>query len=342
MEEKSSSIIVKDLYKIFGKDTREALTLTKNGESRETINEKTGQLVALKKINFEVKTGEIFVIMGLSGCGKSTLLRCINRLHEPTEGSVIIEGQNINELNHKELIQLRRHVFGMVFQHFALFPHRTVLENVQFGLELQGTPEQERIKKSKDALLQVGLENWAEKTIDSLSGGMRQRVGLARALSVDPKILLMDEPFSALDPLIRVKMQEELLRLQNNIKMTTVFVTHDLNEAVRLGDRIAILNPQGELVQVDTPQNILLNPFDQYVKEFVKDVDRPSALRAETIMTPVTVKEQKDQKKVHYLDPLKETLHYLLKENKPVLVVNNKNEIVGEITNDTVADILNK
>lgn len=342
MEEQSSSIIVKDLYKIFGKDTREALTLAKKGESRETINEKTGQLVALKKINFEVKAGEIFVIMGLSGCGKSTLLRCINRLHEPTEGSVIIEGRSINQLNITELIKLRRRVFGMVFQHFALFPNRTVLDNVQFGLELQGMPESERIDKSKKALNQVGLKNWENKTIDSLSGGMRQRVGLARALSVDPKILLMDEPFSALDPVIRVKMQEELLGLQNTMKMTTVFVTHDLNEAVRLGDRIAILNPQGELIQVDTPQNILLNPADQYVKEFVKDVDRPSALRVETIMTPVTIKEKKDHRKVNYLDPLKETLHYLLKEKDPVLVVNNSNEIIGEVTHHAVADILNK
>jgi glycine betaine/proline transport system ATP-binding protein len=340
---KAPTISVKNLYKIFGNKPSKSLDLISQGASRADIVKKTQHLVALRDISFEVKEGEIFVIMGLSGCGKSTLLRCLARLHEPTKGSINIRGKDITDLNSKQLIELRRKIFGMVFQHFALFTHRTVLENVQFGLELQDVERSERKNRSEKVLKQVGLEGWEKEKIDSLSGGMQQRVGLARALAVDPEVLLMDEPFSALDPLIRVKMQEELLRLQNKMNMTTVFVTHDLNEAIRLGDRIAILNPQGELVQVGKPEDILLDPADDYVEEFVQDVDRPSALRMETIMQKISGDKKPESKNtVNLLQPLKDAIPYLMTSDKPVEVIDNNGRLVGKVDHDSVAKILKK
>lgn len=278
------SVVIDGLYKIFGDEPKEALRLAETGLDRQEIQEQSGQLLALRDISLSVNEGEIFVIMGLSGSGKSTLLRCVNRLHEPTFGQIKVRGQDISVLSHKELLDFRRKTFGMVFQNFALFPNRSVLENVEFGLEIQGKPKEERHRLCREAVGKVGLQGWEDKHTSELSGGMQQRVGLARALAVNPHILLMDEPFSALDPVIRTHLQDELLSLHQGQPKTILFVTHDLNEAIRLGDRIAILDSQGRLVQLGKPKEIILHPADEYVEEFVQDVDRPAALRVESAM----------------------------------------------------------
>lgn len=278
-------IQVTELYKIFGKKPEKAHPLIKEGFSRQEIKEKTKQVVGLRNINFDVKRGEIFVIMGLSGSGKSTLIRCINRLIKPTFGKIVLEtGADISQMSEKELLEIRRKYFGMVFQKFGLLPNRSVLENVALGLEIQGMGLEERIEKSEKALSLVGLKGWEKSKISELSGGMQQRVGLARGLAVNPEILLMDEPFSALDPLIRLEMQELLLKIQKKMKKTIIFITHDLNEAIKLGDRIMILNEEGSLVQLSDPEEILLNPQNDFVESFVKDVDKTTVIRAESLV----------------------------------------------------------
>jgi len=286
-----SEVKIENLYKIFGKDTDQALALAENGLSRSEIRESTNNTVALNNINLEIEKGEIFVIMGLSGSGKSTLIRCINRLIPPTKGNVLIGEDQIDicKLDNKGLIELRRKMFGMVFQGFGLLPHRTVLENVILGLEIQEANSEEMKEKGSNALKVVGLDGWGESKITELSGGMQQRVGLARGLAVDPEILLMDEPFSALDPLIRQNMQEELLNIQKKMKKTIIFITHDLEEAVKLGDRIAILGDDGKILQVDCPEEILLNPKNEFVARFVKNVDKPNVVKVESILKMPTV-----------------------------------------------------
>lgn len=276
---------INNLFMIFGRTPEKAFPLIEKGLTRSEIKEKTGQIVALRNINLEINKGEIFVIMGLSGSGKSTLIRCINRLIFPTKGEVLIGNEKINilNLNQTELIELRRKKFGMVFQRFGLLPHRTILDNVVLGLEIKGTPKEEMENIGKKILKTVGLAGWENSMPDELSGGMKQRVGLARALAIDPDILLMDEPFSALDPLIRDNMQEELLRIQRKMKKTIIFITHDLNEAVKLGNRVAILNEEGVLVQIDTVENILINPATEFVKTFVQNVDRHHVIKVEYI-----------------------------------------------------------
>ncbi|MBP2143626.1 glycine betaine/proline transport system ATP-binding protein [Methanococcus voltae] len=277
-------IEVNKLYKIFGKKPEKAYPLIEEGLTRTEIKERIGNVVGLRNINFEVKEGEIFVVMGLSGSGKSTLLRCINRLIPTTSGSILIDGTNICDLSKKELRNIRTKYFGMVFQKFGLLPNRTVLDNVALGLEVQKMPQKERYEKSEKAIELVGLSGWEQSKITELSGGMQQRVGIARALSIDPKILLMDEPFSALDPIIRVEMQELLLKIQKKMKKTIIFITHDLNEAIKLGDKIMILNEQGELVQMGTPEQILLEPASDFVESFVKEVDKTTVIRVEMLM----------------------------------------------------------
>ena len=276
-------IEVKNLTKVFGKNTKEALSMIADGKSKAEILEKTGCTVAVKNVSFSVNQGEFFVIMGLSGSGKSTLIRLLNRLIEPTEGSILIDGKEISKLDKQELRKIRREKLSMVFQRFALFPHRTILENAEFGLEIQKMDKEERRKKAKEALKLVGLEGYFDQYPDQLSGGMQQRVGLARALTNDPEVLLMDEAFSALDPLIRKDMQEELLDLQTKMKKTIIFITHDLDEALRLGDRIALMR-DGEIVQIGTPEEILMNPANSYVEKFVEDVDRSKVLSAKNVM----------------------------------------------------------
>lgn len=276
-------IEVKDLYKIFGANPRQALEKLKGGQSKDEILQKTGHTVGINDATFAVDEGEIFVIMGLSGSGKSTLVRCINRLIEPTAGSITIDGEDITTLSADKLRTVRQNKIGMVFQRFALFPHRTILQNVAFGLEIQGMEKTKREEKAMQVLETVGLKDWAHVLPEQLSGGMQQRVGLARALAADPDVLLMDEPFSALDPLIRKEMQEELVELQDRLKKTILFITHDLDEALKLGDRIAIMK-DGIVVQIGTPEEILTNPADEYVASFVTDVDRSRVLTAENIM----------------------------------------------------------
>lgn len=280
-------ITVKNLFKIFGDKPQKAIEALKQGKSKDEILRDYKQIVGVHSINFSVRQGETFVLMGLSGSGKSTLQRLMNRLHEPTSGEIIINGTDIVKLNQKELREFRRKNFcGMIFQNFAILPHRTVLGNVEFGLELQDVDKEERLEKARKIIKLVGLEGNEDNYPSQLSGGMQQRVGLARGLAVDADILLMDEAFSALDPLIRRQMQDELLELQSRMKKTILFVTHDLDEAFRLGDRIAIMK-DGRIVQIGTAEEIISKPADDYVKAFVEDMDRSAVLTAGTIMLPV-------------------------------------------------------
>ncbi|MCJ1993869.1 glycine betaine/L-proline ABC transporter ATP-binding protein [Lactococcus piscium] len=276
---------IKQLTKIFGKKRKAALELVKQNMNKDEILKRTGSTVGVYDINLEINDGEIFVIMGLSGSGKSTLIRLLNRLSEPTAGQLIIDGQDITKLNKKELLDIRRRKMSMVFQNFALFPHRTILENTEYGLEVQDVPKEERRKRAEKALDNAKLLAFKDQYPDQLSGGMQQRVGLARALTNDPDILLMDEAFSALDPMVRREMQDELLDLQATVQKTIIFITHDLDEALRIGDRIAIMK-DGKLVQVGTGEEILTNPENDYVRTFTEGVDRAKVLVAENIMIP--------------------------------------------------------
>ncbi|WP_406734191.1 glycine betaine/L-proline ABC transporter ATP-binding protein [Vibrio scophthalmi] len=276
-------IEISGLYKVFGQNPRSVMEQVKQGDSKEQILKNTGHTVGLKDINLSIKQGEIFVIMGLSGSGKSTLIRHFNRLIDPTEGQILVEGIDVMKLSKDELEQFRRHKMSMVFQRFGLLPHRTVLDNVAYGLEIQGIEKEERVQRATQWLETVGLKGYEKQYPAQLSGGQQQRVGLARALSTDAEILLMDEAFSALDPLIRSEMQDQLIELQETLHKTIIFITHDLDEALRIGDRIAILK-DGVLVQQGTPDDILLNPADDYVEAFVKDVNRARALTVETVM----------------------------------------------------------
>ncbi|MDF7626300.1 glycine betaine/L-proline ABC transporter ATP-binding protein [Lactobacillaceae bacterium L1_55_11] len=318
---------LKHLTKIFGKHQKAALKMVAENKSKNEIFEKTGSTVGVYDINLEVEPGEIFVIMGLSGSGKSTLIRLLNRLIEPTSGEIFIDGQNITHLNKKEMLEIRRKKMSMVFQNFALFPHRTLLENTEYGLEVQGVPAAERRERAEKALDNAQLLSYKDQYPSQLSGGMQQRVGLARALTNDPDILLMDEAFSALDPLVRREMQDELLDLQANVKKTIIFITHDLNEALRLGDRIAIMK-DGQIQQIGTGEEILTDPANDYVHNFVEDVDRSKVLVAENIMVPgFTVNVDNDGPTV--------ALHRMSEEEVSGLVaVGRDRKFVGYITSD--------
>ncbi|KAA6184017.1 glycine betaine/L-proline ABC transporter ATP-binding protein ProV [Thiohalocapsa marina] len=289
-------VVVENLYKIFGDQPEEALRLLREGVDKDQIFDRTGQTVGVCDASFSIRKGEIFVIMGLSGSGKSTMVRLLNRLIEPSAGKVIVDGRDIAAISPQELLELRRRDMSMVFQSFALMPHLTVCQNAAFGLELAGVGAAERHKRALAALEQVGLAAWADSYPDELSGGMQQRVGLARALANDPSVMLMDEAFSALDPLIRSEMQEELLQLQEHSSRTIVFISHDLDEAMRIGDRIAIMEG-GRVVQVGTPDEILRNPADDYVRSFFRGVDVAAVFKAGDIARKkqVTVIERHDE-----------------------------------------------
>ncbi|MGR5156447.1 quaternary amine ABC transporter ATP-binding protein [Vibrio owensii] len=278
-------IEISGLYKIFGPKPNSVIDRVKQGQSKDQILADTGHTVGLKDINLQINKGEIFVIMGLSGSGKSTMIRHFNRLIDPTMGQILVEGVDVIQLSSKELEEFRRHKMSMVFQRFGLLPHRTVVDNVAYGLEIQGIKKEARLAKANEWLETVGLKGYENQYPAQLSGGQQQRVGLARALATDAEILLMDEAFSALDPLIRSEMQDQLIELQEKLHKTIIFITHDLDEALRLGDRIAILK-DGELVQQGSPDEILLHPADEYVEAFVKDVNRARALTVETVMQP--------------------------------------------------------
>ena len=328
-------IQAENLYKIFDGKGQKEIELLKDGMSKDDILEKTGATVGINNASFEVEEGEIFVIMGLSGSGKSTLLRCINRLVEPTAGSVKVDGTDVMDLNKEELRKFRKDKFGMVFQNFALFPYRTVLENAEFGLEIEGIDEEERKEKAMTALDQVGLKGYEDQMPDQLSGGMQQRVGLARALAVDTDILLMDEPFSALDPLIKKDMQDKLLELYEHIDKTIVFITHDLDEALKLGDRIAIMK-DGEIVQVGNHEEILTNAENDYVAEFVQDVNRSRVLTAEDIM-------DKPKAVLYKQDGLRTALHKMRhNELGSIFVLGENRKYRGIVKIEDVVESINK
>lgn len=318
---------VKNITKIFGKKQKQALDMIQHGKSKEEIFEKTACTVGVYDASFEVKQGEIFVIMGLSGSGKSTLIRLINRLIEPSYGSIYLAGHDIAKMNKEELRHIRRHSVNMVFQKFGLFPHKTILENTEYGLEIRGVEKADRQKLAEQALENSSLLPFKDQYPDQLSGGMQQRVGLARALANNPDILLMDEAFSALDPLIRKEMQDELLDLQEKVHKTIIFITHDLNEALRLGDRIALMK-DGKIMQIGTGEEILTNPANDFVSEFIEDVDRSKVLTAQHIMIkPITTNIDMDGPKVALKRMDAEEVSMLL-------AVNRQRQLLGVVTAD--------
>ena len=286
MDESSITVACRNVWKVYGPKAESIVGSADASLSRQELMEKTGCVAAVRDVSFEVSPGEVFVVMGLSGSGKSTLVRCLTRLIEPTAGQVLIDGEDVLKIGEERLREIRRTKVSMVFQHFGLLPHRRIIENVAFGLEVRGIEKVERLAAAQKVIEVVGLDGWADSYPDELSGGMQQRVGLARALATDPEIMLFDEPFSALDPLIRRDMQDEVVRLQKEVKKTMIFITHDLMEALKLGDRIAIMK-DGHFVQVGTPEEVVAHPADDYVADFIRDVPRAHVLTVRTIMRPV-------------------------------------------------------
>ncbi len=281
-----ATVSCRGVWKVYGPKADRIVGSPDAALSRQELLEKTGCVAAVRDVSFDVTQGEVFVVMGLSGSGKSTLVRMINRLHDPTAGQVLIDGEDVVKLDDERLRDVRRRKISMVFQHFGLFPHRRIVDNVGYGLEVQGVEKEERTKRASEVLEVVGLGGWGNSFPDELSGGMQQRVGLARALAADPEIMLFDEPFSALDPLIRRDMQDQVLKLQRELKKTMIFITHDLMEALKLGNRIAIMK-DGAFVQIGTPEEVVAHPADAYVADFTRDVPRAHVLTARTIMEPV-------------------------------------------------------
>ena len=326
-------IKINHLFKIFGNNPNDALELVKKGIGKDELLEKSNAVLGLNNINLNINKGQIQVIMGLSGSGKSTLIRHLNRLIEPTSGEIVINDTNILDLSSKELVQFRQSHMSMVFQKFALFPHKTILQNVGYGLSIQGIAKDIWVEKSIKWINRVGLDGYENYFPGQLSGGMQQRVGLARALATDAEILLMDEAFSALDPLIRSEMQTILLDLQNELHKTIIFITHDLDEALKIGDRIAILR-DGSMIQDSDPQNIIMNPIDDYVSDFIKDINRARVIQAKSIMTPTNTKSSGP---VIPNNMVLEDILQIMSDapTKPVTIENSKGKIVGkiEITN---------
>ena len=339
-----SKIEIRNVYKIFGDNPSKVLPMVQDGASKEEVLEKTGHTVGLDNVSLSIEEGETFVCMGLSGSGKSTLIRHINRLIDPTSGEVLVEGTNVMDLDQKNLIEFRRHKMSMVFQRFGLFPHKTVIENVGYGLEVQGKTLEERNKIAMEKIESVGLNGFEHQYPNQLSGGMQQRVGLARALATNTNVMLMDEAFSALDPLIRSDMQKQLIDLQSELKKTIVFITHDLDESLRLGDHIGILNG-GRLVQVGTPVEIIMNPADDYVKAFVKDVNRAKVLKAKVIMNPAKEANGIDKSnliKVNEDQFIEEFLPQVVCTNANCEVVDKEGNTKGYITNKELQKSLSK
>jgi len=327
---------VANLWKIFGDNPRTILESEENrATSKQKLLEDTGCVVAVRDISFKVHKGEIFVIMGLSGSGKSTLIRCVLRLIEPTDGRVIISGKNICEYNKEQLMQLRRNTTGMIFQHFGLFPHRNVLENASYGLKVRGIPREERHEIAHQALERVGLKGWENYLPSALSGGMQQRVGIARALANDPDILLMDEPFSGLDPLIRRQMQDEFISIQSELHKTILFVTHDLDEALKLGDNIAIMK-DGEIVQIGKPEEVITSPSDDYVRSFVQEASTAKVISAGSIM-------EEPRARVYEWQGPKAAMHILRSNRMDSAFIVGRNEILrGLITLNVLSDYFRK
>ncbi|PXX42725.1 quaternary amine ABC transporter ATP-binding protein [Aquitalea magnusonii] len=332
----SAKIVVKNLYKVFGGKSADVMRMLKSGEHKDDIFKKTGSVVGVNDVSFAVEEGEIFVLMGLSGSGKSTLIRLINRLMDPTDGQIILDGQDITKFNYKQLVELRRRDMSMVFQSFALMPHRSVLDNAAFGLEISGVDRKTREARGMEVLEQVGLAPFAHKYPHELSGGMQQRVGLVRALAVNPSLMLMDEAFSALDPLKRAEMQDILLDLQREQRRTIFFVSHDLEEALRIGTRIAIMEG-GRLVQVGTPQQIIENPADDYVRNFFKSVDTSRYLQAKDLIE-VANPPHAGRPGLHVPPScsLPDVLQQLLGQSEPLQVRDDQGQCLGLITPSSV------
>ena len=339
---------VKNLYKIFGSNPQRVFPMLEKGMSKSEILEKTGCTVAIDDANFQVRRAETFVIMGLSGSGKSTIIRCLNRLIEPTQGQVLIYGDDIMKMNKEKLREIRRTKMSMVFQNFGLFPHRTVLKNVEYGLEISGVDKEKRKESAEKSLDQVGLKGYENSMPDELSGGMKQRVGLARALANEAEILLMDEAFSALDPLIRTQMQDELIELQTKVHKTIIFITHDLDEALKLGDRIVILGQGGQVKQIGTPEEILTNPADEYVRTFVQNVDRSKIITASTIMRkPVTLNLLKEgpSSAIRKMEQIKSSTLYVVdgeKHLKGIIRIDDVVKLQKEKKRDIESIIISK
>ena len=338
-----SAIEIKNVWKIFGNNSKEALNAIQNENiSKQEALEKYNSVIGVSDVSFNVKKGEIFCVMGLSGSGKSTLVRHINRLLEPTSGQILINNEDVMKFDAKSLQDLRNKKIGMVFQNFALMPHRSVLDNIAMPLEIRGISKNDRLDAANKILDIVELQGWGNKFAHELSGGMQQRVGLARALAADPDVLLMDEPFSALDPLIRRQLQAEFIKLSKQMKKTTVFITHDLDEAVRVGHRIAIMR-DGKVIQIGTPEEIVMKPADSYVADFVKGISRLKIVQAKSIMQPVEKFEKefesigKNLESVHENDLLNKLIEKSSIKDEPILVINSDNKNIGIITQ---ADLL--
>ncbi|MDB2485509.1 betaine/proline/choline family ABC transporter ATP-binding protein [Pelagibacteraceae bacterium] len=338
-----SAIEIKNVWKIFGNNSKEALNAIQNKNiSKQEALEKYNSVIGVSDVSFNVKKGEIFCVMGLSGSGKSTLVRHINRLLEPTSGQILINNEDVMKFDAKSLQDLRNKKIGMVFQNFALMPHRSVLDNIAMPLEIRGISKNDRLDAANKILDIVELQGWGNKFAHELSGGMQQRVGLARALAADPDVLLMDEPFSALDPLIRRQLQAEFIKLSKQMKKTTVFITHDLDEAVRVGHRIAIMR-DGKVIQIGTPEEIVMKPADGYVADFVKGISRLKIVQAKSIMQPIDKFEKefgsigKNLESVHENDLLNKLIERSSIKDEPILVINNENKNIGIITQ---ADLL--
>ena len=339
-----SKIEINNVYKIFGNNPLSVMPMVKDGANKEEVLEQTGHTVGLDNVSLKIEEGETFVCMGLSGSGKSTLIRHLNRLIDPTDGEIIVEGNNVMSFNKEQLIDFRRHKMSMVFQRFGLFPHKTVIQNVGYGLEMQGKPLEEINKTAMEKIEAVGLSGFENQFPNQLSGGMQQRVGLARALATNTNVMLMDEAFSALDPLIRSDMQKQLIDLQSELKKTIVFITHDLDESLRLGDHIGILNG-GRLVQVGTPVDIIMNPADDYVKAFVKDVNRAKVIKAKIIMKSVNESNDIDKSnliKVNEDQFIEEFLPQIVCSNSNCEVVDKSGNVKGYISNKELQTSLTK
>jgi glycine betaine/proline transport system ATP-binding protein len=330
-----SKVVLRNIWKIFGPNPGYIYKSMDQGASQSEIMTETGHVVAVRDVSLDIAQSEVFVVMGLSGSGKSTLVRCLSRLIEPTAGQVIIDGLDVTAMNADELRQLRRHTVSMVFQRFGLFPHRRIIDNVGYGLEIQGVNPAERQLKAQQVLELVGLVGWENHYPHELSGGMQQRVGLARALAVDPQIMLCDEPFSALDPLIRRDMQDELLNLQKSLHKTIIFITHDFLEAIKLGDRIAIMK-DGEIVQIGTAQQIVAHPINEYVLKFTEDVPRAKVLTAGTIMRSANGSEPGNLEQVASDTTLEKLIPRVSANDGLLAVVDEAGTVIGVLDRHAV------
>lgn len=331
-------LVVEHLWKVFGPRPERAIAMAEEGKTRSEIMRETGNAIGVRDVSFSVGRGETFVVMGLSGSGKSTLIRCASRLVEPTKGRLLLDGEDLLSMDDEQLRQIRRHKVSMVFQHFGLFPHRRVIDNVAYGLEIQGMSRADRYERASQVIELVGLGGWDRHYPQQLSGGMQQRVGLARALALDPEVLFFDEPFSALDPLIRRDMQDELLRLQDSMHRTIVFITHDFAEALKLGDRIAIMK-DGAFDQIGTPAEIVTSPATDYVREFTKDIPKTKVLTAAAVMQPAATGTA-NGRRVAAATKVEDLIPMLLTNAEEILVVDEQDLVIGSVRRSNVASLL--